>query len=265
MSTPTPRHGPGNQPADGPPAPFGAPKRQRGGARGLLIGAGAAVGVLTLAIAGLALLGQGEDNAPKKTTSGTASSPLKATDAQVAACEAAARASVSEDAEPDASTIPECEALNSDQRQAVVAKIAQDLFAQSTADTDSGDSSKVYKFGQTVTFEDGSTLVAGPPVKFTPDQYAAGGEKFKYHVKFKVTFTNKTSEVFDPTLTTGSVTSGEREGDSVYQDGLDAPDNKILPGKRITWWMGYGVDNPNDVQLTVSMGFLDYEDAIFTA
>ena len=29
--------------------------------------------------------------------------------------------------------------------------------------------------------------------------------------------------------------------------------------------MGYGVDNPNDVQLTVSMGFLDYEDAIFTA
>ncbi len=92
----------------------------------------------------------------------------------------------------------------------------------------------------------------------------AGGEDFKHAVKVKLTFTNGTKKTFDPTLTTGNITSGDREGDSIFQDGLDAPDNKILPGRKITWWMGYGVDNPKDLTLDVSVGFLDYDDVIFT-
>ena len=57
---------------------------------------------------------------------------------------------------------------------------------------------------------------------------------------------------------------GGVEGDSVYQDGLDAPDNPVLPGKSVTWWMGYGVDDAADTQLTVRLGFLDYDDVIYT-
>ena len=83
-------------------------------------------------------------------------------------------------------------------------------------------------------------------------------------MKFKVTFTNKSDEIFDPSLTAGDVSSGGEEGESVYQDGLDAPDNKLLPGKSVTWWMGYGVKDASKIQLTVRMGFLDYDDAIFT-
>jgi hypothetical protein len=122
----------------------------------------------------------------------------------------------------------------------------------------------VYAFGETVRFEDGSTLVASAPVKFTRDEFAFGGDDYKHHVKVKVTFTNNSDKVFDPALTTGAMSSGEREGDSVFQDGLDAPENKLLPGKKVTWWMGYGVDDPKRVTLTVSMGFLDYDDVIFT-
>jgi hypothetical protein len=122
----------------------------------------------------------------------------------------------------------------------------------------------VYHFGTTATFEDGSTLKAGQPVLFVRDQYAAGGEKQKHHVKVKLTFTNNTKKVFDPALTTESITSGDSEGDSVFQDGLDSPDNKILPGHKVTWWVGYGVKNPKKLELTVNMGFLDYDDVIFT-
>lgn len=136
--------------------------------------------------------------------------------------------------------------------------------AADEGDAGSGLPDGVYRFGSTVKFGDGSTLQVGKPVKFKRDEFAAGGEDFKHAVKVKLTFTNGTKKTFDPTLTTGNITSGDREGDSIFQDGLDAPDNKILPGRKITWWMGYGVDNPKDLTLDVSVGFLDYDDVIFT-
>jgi hypothetical protein len=122
----------------------------------------------------------------------------------------------------------------------------------------------VYKFGQTVKFKDGSTLIVGKPVKFKKDKYAAGGEGKKVFLKFQATFTNGTKDVFDPALTTGSATGGGTEGESIYQEGLDAPDNKVLPGKKVTWWMGYGLDSDKDLQLEVNVGFLDYGTVIFT-
>ena len=134
-----------------------------------------------------------------------------------------------------------------------------------TADGDSAAADDgVYSFGDTVTFEDGSTLTVAAPVAFRPKRFAAGGESFPAHVKYRATFTNNTDEVFDPSMTTANVTSGGVEGDSVYQDGLDAPENPVLPGKSVSWWMGYGVQEPADTQLTVTLGFLDYEDVIFT-
>jgi hypothetical protein len=129
---------------------------------------------------------------------------------------------------------------------------------------ETGSDDGVYAFGDTVTFEDGSTLTVEAPTKLRLGKFSIGGEKFPAHVKYKATFTNNTDQVFDPTATSGSVTSAGVEGDSVYQDGLDAPDNPVLPGKSVTWWMGYGVQDAADTQLTVSLGFLDYDDVIFT-
>jgi hypothetical protein len=143
--------------------------------------------------------------------------------------------------------------------------------ATSSSDTSSGKSnakddapSNVYKFGQTIKFTDGSTLRVDKPVKFTPDQYAVTGEKKPLYLKFKATFVNKTNEVYDPSLTTASASANGEESESVYQDGLDTPDNKVLPGKSVSWWMGYGVTSQNDLQLQVGVGFLDYDTVIFT-
>lgn len=122
----------------------------------------------------------------------------------------------------------------------------------------------VYKFGAMVRFKDGSTLTVGKPAAFRRDQYAVGGEGRKFALKFKATFKNNTAEVFDPALTSASVSAGGVEGDSIFQDGLDAPDNKVLPGKSVTWSMGYGVDSKSDLQLQVTIGFLDYGTVIFT-
>lgn len=136
------------------------------------------------------------------------------------------------------------------------------------ADSGTGDEDAategVHKFGETITFKDGSTLTVGKPTTFKRDKWAAGGENKRVFLKFKSTFVNRTKEVFDPALTTGSASSNGTEAESVYQDGLDAPDNKVLPGKSVTWWMGYGFDSNKDVQLEISMGFLDYDTIIFT-
>jgi hypothetical protein len=123
----------------------------------------------------------------------------------------------------------------------------------------------IYKFGQTVKFKDGNTLTVDKPVKFKRDEYASGGEKQPVALKFKLIFKNNSKAVFDPAGTTGSVSAAGEEGESIYQDGLDAPENKVLPGKSVTWWMGYGVKGTTDLQLEVDMGFLDYGTVIFTS
>jgi hypothetical protein len=144
---------------------------------------------------------------------------------------------------------------------AVVATTAADKAKGGDAETPDG----VYKFGTVVKFKDGSTLTVGKPVAFKRDQYAAGGEGKKYFLKFKSTFKNNTKDVFDPALTTGSASAGGEEGESVFQQGLDAPENKVLPGKSVSWWMGYGLDSKTDLQLEVTVGFLDYGTVIFTS
>jgi hypothetical protein len=122
----------------------------------------------------------------------------------------------------------------------------------------------VHPFGETVRFADGSTITTGAPTPFTPTDVAFGGEDFAHHVKVKITFVNNSDKVFDPSLTVGAVTSGDREGRPVYQAAFDPPDNAILPGKRVTWWLGFGVSDPEHVSLRVRMGFQDYDDVIFT-
>ncbi|MEU4242948.1 hypothetical protein [Actinoplanes sp. NPDC026619] len=157
-----------------------------------------------------------------------------------------------------------CGAGNSDDKGEAVAGASAEAAVDSAAKDTDEPADGVYKFGQTVKFKDGSTLTVSKPQTFKRDKYAAGGEKSKIFVKFKSTFKNNTKEVFDPALTTGSVSAGGEEGDDIYQDGFDTPQNKLLPGKSVTWWMGYGVNTKDDLQLEVSIGFLDYGTVLFT-
>lgn len=119
-------------------------------------------------------------------------------------------------------------------------------------------------FGQVATFKDKSTLTCGKPASFKRAQFAAGGEQAKVFLKVKCTFTNRSGETFEPALTTLSMSAAGAEGESVYQEGLDAPDNPVLNGKSVTWWSGYGVEANKEVQVSVKVGFLDYPTITFS-
>jgi hypothetical protein len=124
--------------------------------------------------------------------------------------------------------------------------------------------SGVATFGSVVTFADKSTLTCTKPVSFVRDQYAAGGQNSSHFLKSKCTFVNNSANVFNPSLTSVSMSAGGAEGDQIFQDGLGTPTNPVLPSRSVSWVVGFGVDSTSDVQLTVRLGFLNYAEVTFT-
>lgn len=127
------------------------------------------------------------------------------------------------------------------------------------------DAPTVLGFGDEWKYEDGMSVKVTEPATFTPGEYSAGGEGFPSHVRFDITLTNNTSAAFDPTLAMDSVVSGGVEGDAVFDDGLEgSPMSTLLPGKSVTYSVGYGVQDATDVQIEVVPSW-DHEPALFTA
>jgi hypothetical protein len=135
---------------------------------------------------------------------------------------------------------------------------------EAPADGPASGRDETHGFGETVTFPDGSTLTAGPPVEFTPDDVALGGDRYERHVKFKVTYVNRGDEEFDPGRSAGSVSSDGTEGEPVDETALQAPPEKVEPGDRATWWLGYGVADEQRATLTVDTGPLGAAGVTFT-
>ena len=120
------------------------------------------------------------------------------------------------------------------------------------------------RFGDTVAFDDGSKLTCAQPVTFKRSQFAAGGEGRKVFLKVKCTFRNRSGSTFEPIGTIVGMSAGGEEGDQVFQQGLDMPTNPVLDGKSVTWWTGFGVASKKDVQVSVNVGFLDYDTVVFS-
>ena len=219
---------------DRPPLPPFEPST-RGGVKGLLIGAAAALAVWALAVTGVFVVGR----------------------------------IVADDDTPAASPPPAAQEATPDGTEDIDAAGSDDLGTDGDEDIGAagGDEDpESFTFGEVATLEDGSTLTVGEPVPMKRADVAAGGEDFDEFVKFQLTYTNNSDEPYDPSGTTTSLSSGDREGDEVFQPGLSYPESKVRPGRKITWRIGYGVDQPEDLQLTVSLGFLNgYDDVTFTS
>lgn len=103
-------------------------------------------------------------------------------------------------------------------------------------------------FGETFEWEDGVKATVSTPTSFTPTEYAAGGEGYPSHVKMTVTIVNGSDAPLDASFVSPTVQSGQREGDEVFDDGLEgSPLGSILPGRTVTYDAGYGVDDPSDI------------------
>jgi hypothetical protein len=69
-----------------------------------------------------------------------------------------------------------------------------------------------------------------------------------------VTFVNRSGKLFDPSMTSTTASSGEVEADEVYQDDLGTPSARVLPGKKVSFWIGHGVQSDKKFTITVPWG-----------
>lgn len=104
------------------------------------------------------------------------------------------------------------------------------------------------------------------PKSYTPGEYAAGADQFKKNVLFTVTIVNKTGKVYDPTLFSLTMQSGNEEASQIFDSENNlggSPNTKILNGREAKFKVAFNVANPKDLVLEVRPGF-DYDSVMFT-
>ena len=112
-------------------------------------------------------------------------------------------------------------------------------------------------FGDTYTWPDGLAITISAPQEITlSNEYM--GELYDLSVgpvlAFDVTVHNGTDKDVEAIMINTQMTSGSSESEAVFatEEGLDMPSTTILPGKDLTWKVGYIVADPADLQLSVS-------------
>ena len=137
-------------------------------------------------------------------------------------------------------------------------------------DPDSVDSQEVDVgqaiFGETFTYEDGVSITVDPPEIFSPSEFAAHDEAPSY-VRFTITLVNDSTDSFDASFALTNAQSGQSEAAGIYDfdQGLEGPPHtSLLPGRTVSWDVGFGVEDPEDVVLEISPSW-DHEAAIFVS
>lgn len=120
-------------------------------------------------------------------------------------------------------------------------------------------------FGETWTWDDGTSVTVSEPEPFTPSEYSAGGEGYDEHLLFTVTVENGSGGPLDLGLFTMTMQSGRSEADQVfdYDAGLEgSPYTTLLDGRTVEFEAGFGVEDPDDLVLQLAPTF-DHDDAYF--
>jgi len=122
------------------------------------------------------------------------------------------------------------------------------------------------RFGETWEWEDGMQVTVSTPKKYRPSEYAAGTDGYTKFVQFTVTVKNGTKKKVD-LIGMADVASGDTEGHEVFDSGKGiegSPSTSILPGRKVTYKVAFGVENPSDIVFQYGPTF-EHEDAIFTS
>ena len=122
-------------------------------------------------------------------------------------------------------------------------------------------------FGDTVAFDDGLEVTVSAPQPYTPSDTAyVDGPAPASYVAFDVTVTNGTGADYEPVGLFLTLQSGSSEEPQVFdsEQGLDgAPYTTLLPGRSVSFRIGFGASAPHDLVLELSAGF-DYESVVYT-
>ena len=109
-------------------------------------------------------------------------------------------------------------------------------------------------------------ITVSAPTSFEPSDSAFPAEDAAAHVLFEVTIANGSEEPYEPLLIS-SLQSGSAEAAEVFDtaNGLDGPPTTtVLPGREVTFNIGFGVADPEDLVLQLTPGFL-YDEAIYVS
>lgn len=121
-------------------------------------------------------------------------------------------------------------------------------------------------FGETWTWEDGTSVTVSEPEAFTPTEFAFGGEGFDHHRQFTISVDNETGESLDLGLFFVTMQSGRSEADEVFDtdNGMEgSPYTTLLDGRSVEFLVGFGVEDPDDMVMELTPSF-DYDSAFFT-
>jgi hypothetical protein len=133
-----------------------------------------------------------------------------------------------------------------------------------TEDEDAAPTVATANFGKTgYQYQDGLRVDISEGTEFTPSEWAAADDADLY-LKYAVTITNDTDQTFDPSGFYTTLASGGAEMSEVFDDGLEAPSTPVMPGKAVTFNIGYPILDPDDVTMNVSVEPFERVDVLFT-
>src|SRR5699024_4222695 len=130
-------------------------------------------------------------------------------------------------------------------------------------DTDADDN--IAPFGETLKRGDGLEVTVSPPESCTRGRYSAGGEGSPEHGRLEVSIDDGNDEARDTWILYSTVTTRGAGGEelSAADGGLDgAPMTTVLPGKSVTYPVGFGVKDSSDVLMEIELDWVG-ETAIF--
>jgi hypothetical protein len=111
-------------------------------------------------------------------------------------------------------------------------------------------------FDKPAQYEDGLSITVSDPQPFTPSKAATtGGEE--NHVKFTIELVNGSGKKISPTDILVTVDSGGGQGGDILDPKnkmTGAPTKPVKPGAKVRWLQGFGVLDPDDVEVVVQAG-----------
>lgn len=110
--------------------------------------------------------------------------------------------------------------------------------------------------GETYAYDDGLAVTLANVRAFKPSAEALGTEGHSSFVVMDLTIENGTDSAFDPVLVSTSAQAGGAEASEVFDSTLgERPSTPILPGRKTSWMVAYGVDDPADLVVAVAPDF----------
>ncbi|MBF4591013.1 hypothetical protein [Curtobacterium sp. VKM Ac-1395] len=125
---------------------------------------------------------------------------------------------------------------------------------------------KVFKFGETGTYDDGVTLAISAPENFTPGEYAAGADQAT-NLKFNVTVHNGSTKTIQSPVYYAQLTSGGKAASSIFDSdgGINtAPGTPLLPNQDVSFPIAFSVADPADLTMQFAVDYDLHSSATFS-